>query len=147
VGQITEVYLPLRRAGYQGDDELQILVKTKNPEMLAFVSDLRDAKSTDDAVEVVAKHTKALSQLILADVQGLVLEGTAIHIVDTLKLHAAYPKLAQNFTILAEGEKPDPADVALFGLGIVLAIFIVPSQLRRKTTAAPASAGPPPIPG
>jgi hypothetical protein len=152
VGPLTEIYIPLRPVGYKDGDRDQILVATKDPELLDLAWELRDAKSSEEIARVILQSGKSLS--IHRDVKGLIREGIDLKDSDVRKLRKVNPNLADDFIILAEGARPEPTAILLLVAGLFLGAYLLKKLFRAKTSVAdgeppplpPRGIGPPPLP-
>jgi len=151
VGPTTEAYLPLKPTGSQDDEPVQILVKTKNPEILQLLNDLRDVKTDADVKRMLATGSRSLTVLaglMHKDFEGLLLDEDDVHLFFRLQLQSQYPKLKEHFLILDEGEKPDASCFFMFAWGIFLAAvswrWLRKWWLQRQVSGV--AGGPPPLP-
>ena len=154
VGPASEVYLPLKPAGSKNDEPVQLLVKTKNPEILQLLNDLRDLKTDADVNRMVTTGSRSLTVLaglIHQDFEGLLLDEDDVHLFFRIQLQSQYPMLKERFLILDEGAKPDASCFIMLGWGVLLAvvswIWLRKWWSRRQVSSVAGGPPPPPPPG
>jgi hypothetical protein len=150
VGKATSMYVPLMPADRDSDeDPIQVLVLTKDQELLDFTNELRkfeEETSVKGAAEAfIAKNLDKLR--VAKSVEGLVQYGIDSNSKRERKLHKVYNNLAEDAIILEEGEKPSMG-FGFFMLlgGLVLGGFLLKSSAKQPNLVPVPPAGPPPLP-
>jgi hypothetical protein len=133
VGTISEVFIPLRGAETKQGEPIQLLVSSKNPEMITLVDTmcqaLENAKSPGDLKpEMLMKLTQT------QNISGLVRFGINSDSKTVEKLGKLDLPLATDYVILNEGEAPSATKgLILFGLGLLLLGYQVRKALKAPS--------------
>ena len=143
VGHISEIYVPLKSAQASSQDEVHILVATKDPALLQMAEQMRQIGSREESLHFVQEHAREL--VVQRDVTGLVRFGLELEDRDVRKLRKLNDNLAQDFVVLADGERPDYLQAIAFSVGgVALAAWLLKRTLGSTRTPPPPR--PPPIP-
>lgn len=139
VGKASEIYVPLVAPGVDSSTgTIQVLVLTKDPDLLKFTNDsrkLEDEKvSEEKAMAFLLESQKFLR--VARDVEGLVQYGIDGGGKKERKIRALYPNLSNDLIIIEEGSKPSMLGgfvmlLVGLGLGVLLLLFS-----GKKTEAA-----------
>lgn len=139
LGKITEVFIPVRSPDEAIDGKVQVLMSTKNKDILDALADLENSSDTEKGVlEAASRHADRL--FMRRDVTGLIQFGIDSDSKTRDKLAGLDMNLAKDFVILEEGKSPElGGSVITLLFGLVVGVFM----LRR---AAKTPTGPPPLP-
>src|SRR5262249_19004321 len=136
-GQIEELFIPVRGLEPNGPKEIYVVLATKDPELISFVREMSENKSTEKAIAFLLKHKDQLT--VKRDVRGMVRFGIDLKEKDREKLVSLNGKLAKDFIILDDGREPEVAtSLVLFGLGLTIPAWIAYSIRRNGEKAQPA---------
>jgi hypothetical protein len=151
LGSVEELYIPVRPREQEIEGPISILLKTKSPGLLQFITQLRKAKDEQAGNEIIAQHLDYVRGPEV--IKGLVQSGFETDSKARRKLNSLEMNLSNDFIIVEDGKQPSIIEglmVLLIGLvgGGMLTFFAFRSG--SKTSAAPpsqlASGGPPPLP-
>jgi hypothetical protein len=141
VGDAHEIYVPLLPPGQDPDTgKIKILVKTSDPDLLAFTNEGRKLKENAKPEEVLAFLAKNASKVqVRRDVEGLVQYG-----IDSGKKESKIRRLFDNLDpdafIIEEGGKPSMKQGAgILAGGLALGGFLIRRAIRPASGAPPAA--------
>jgi hypothetical protein len=141
VGDAHEIYVPLLPPGQDPDTgKIKILVKTSDPDLLAFTNEGRKFKENAKPAEVVAFLAKNAAKMrVQRDVEGLVQYGIDSGKKES-KIRRLFDNLDKDAFIIEEGTKPNVGQGAgLLAAGLALGGFLI-RRVTRPTPAAPPAA-------
>lgn len=156
VGKAQSVYIPLMSSADSRGEPIQVLVLTKDPELVKFTNDMKelDKEGTSEAevLKVMAANVEKLK--VSRPVEGLVQFGIESSGKKEDKLRKLFPNLEEDAIILEEGKKPSATTgiVCLLG-GLTLGAYLLLRSSRKPSEGTPppssdggAGASPPPLP-
>lgn len=141
VGDAQEIYVPLLPPGQDPQaGKIKILVKTSDPDLLAFTNEGRKFKENAQPTEVVAFLAKNMDKVrVQRDVEGLVQYGIDNGKKES-KIRRLFDNLDKDAFIIEEGAKPSMGQGAgLLAAGLALGGFLI-RRVARSTPAAPPAA-------
>lgn len=145
-GKLTEVFIPVRPKGESLDAPVQILMSSKDKEILAAMEELNKAgeQSEEAALGTLARHADKLR--MERDVSGLIKFGIESDSRTRDKLGKLDMNLAADFSILEEGARPElGTSIVLLGSGLI-GVFIILRRAARAEAPAAQPPAPPPLP-
>ncbi|MBE7496970.1 MAG: hypothetical protein HS117_18675 [Verrucomicrobiaceae bacterium] len=141
LGNITEVFIPVRGGEEPGGAPVHILMATKDKEIIAAVKDITNSSTSEKAViEAAARNASKI--FMKRDVSGIVRFGIEADSKTRDKLTGLDMNLTKDFVILDEGEKPSLfVGAGLLGLGLLLGLYWIRKAAKEEPTPTP-----PPLP-
>lgn len=140
---IKEIYIPLVDAKAPAESApVQVLVASKDPELLDLARQLRDAPNQMAMLKILAEKRDLFGE---RPITGLVRFGIDLTDKEVKKLRELSPELTPDFVIITDGEKPSFGLSLFLSAGGLLMLFFMLIGLTRKKPAPPA-AEPPPMP-
>ena len=122
-GKVVELFIPARGPGEEEGDTIDVLVATKDAELLAAVNQLVLLESEVELTRFIAERGRELH--VIRDVQGLVRYGVDLDESDRADLQGLDGNLAEDFVIIDDGNDPGfMKSVGIFGGGIVLLLGV-----------------------
>jgi len=140
LGNITEIFIPVRPKGESKDAQVHILLSTKDAAIVAALEDMNRSSGTmKDAIDAASRHADKL--FMQKDISGLIRFGFDSDTKTRDKLARLDMKLAADFVILNDGATPSLfGGISMLGGGLLIGVFMLRSA--GKST----SATPPPLP-
>ncbi len=118
-GRIKEAYLPVRPPGEEDGAALHVLLSTRDDAMLSLLARMADIEEEKELLQFMLENRETLRQT--RDVEGLMQFGIDLTSEDRAKLAGLDDSLAEDFAILAEGEKPGLGQsLAFLGFGVLV---------------------------
>ncbi len=143
VGTITEIYVPIRPSTASSNDEVHILFATKEPSLLAKAEKLRQLRTESEALRYLQAHRDEL--IFPRELEGLIRFGIEFKDRDERWLRTHNENLADDFVVLADGERPEFMVYAfLFLGGVAVSGWILKNLFGVR--AKPPGSQPPPLP-
>jgi len=121
-GSMSELFIPLVKPGEEETKQFHVIVRTKQPGLLAAAQDIQRMECPGDAKKAAAWTLENKDKLLRAmDVAGFVEPGSkASEETQRALVGMDRTRLAKDFVIVREGEEPHSGGLALLVGGIVL---------------------------
>ncbi|HCN27533.1 MAG TPA: hypothetical protein DIT64_01850 [Verrucomicrobiales bacterium] len=145
-GKPTQIFIPVRPIGESLDTQVQILMSTKDKEILAAMEGINKAGEQMEKAVIgeLARHADKLR--MKRDISGLIKFGIQSDSRTRDKLHKLDINLAADFIILAEGEEPDlTKSIVMLSFGLI-GVFIILRLAARAEAPVAQPPAPPPLP-
>lgn len=140
-GNVSKVYVPLRAAGDESKGKVQVLLLTREPEVIKLLEDLKAAPKDSAVPRVVAEKLELM--YAARTVRGLVMFGIDSNDKERRKIAKLSDNLAEDFTVIEEGKKPEAGLAIVMCVLAVLAVWLCWLKSWGKS---PSGGLPPPLP-
>lgn len=142
VGEAKEIYVPLLPPGQDPETgTIKILVKTKDPELLAFTNEGRTFSENAKPEDVAAFLAKNAAKFrVQRDVEGLVQYGINAGGKKENKVRRLFDNLDPDAYVIEEGTKPSIGEGAgMVAGGLALGGFLAFRAVRRASASSPSA--------
>lgn len=144
VGEVKEVYLPVRTEGAEEGDPVAVVLATKNRAMLDVVNRMAKIEDEAEAVKFAIQNIEVLHQQ--KDVKGLVRFGIEMDDSDERDLRKLIPELTSDFVVIDEGKSPEWPMIMMLFMGLASGYAFIRMGGRKTPPPLPGRAAPPPFP-
>ncbi len=147
-GTVSKAYVPLRVPGDESEGKVQVLLLTKNPEVIKLLEEIKAAPNDIAALKLMVEKQELMRTP--RTVRGLVMFGIESKDKERRKIAKLSDNLAADFTVIEEGKKPDAGQAIFFCVLAVLAVWLCWLKSWGKSPTAgevpPLPPAPPPLP-